>query len=98
MNKQQLMSKIEELRQAAESLEGATKAFKLNEISILKIKIEGMAIQDIAAKMNSITLPELADMDVAIESAANAVKTQQQRVQAFDKAYTFIKTALGLVI
>lgn len=98
MNKQQLINKIEELRQAANGFEGATKAFKLSEISVLNIQIEGMEIHDIAAKMNSITLPDLASMDVAIENAASAIKSQQQRVHAFEQAYSFIKTALGMVI
>lgn len=98
MNRQELMEKIEALEEAASGLEGAARIFKGNDIKQLKIQIEGMAIDDIESKMSQIELPDLEDMDKAIQEASDAIKSQNDRVAAFDKAYSFIKTAVGVVV
>lgn len=94
MNKEQLIQKIESLIQAAEGLEGSERTFKLNDARQLKIKAEGMSIADIAEKMGAISLPQISEMDDAITEASDAIKSHNLRVQAFNKAYGFIKAAL----
>ena len=98
MNKQEILDKIEELNQAAEGLEGATRVFKLNDVSQLKITLEGMSIQDVADKMSSISLPDLSEMEEAIQEASDSIKSHDQRVAAFNKAFSFIKTSLSIIV
>jgi hypothetical protein len=98
MNKQEILDKIDALKVAAEGFEGSTKTFKLDDVSRLKIKLEGMSIEDIANKMRAISLPDISDMNSAIADAASSIKTHEQRVSAFNKAFTFIKTSLSIVI
>jgi hypothetical protein len=98
MNKQETMEKIESLKQAAEGLEGATKTFKLDDISRLKIKLEGMSISEVADKMSSISLPDISDMNEAIEDASDSIKSHEKRVNAFNKAFSFLKTSLGVIV
>jgi archaellum component FlaC len=98
MNKQELIARLNSLEEAADGLEGAAKTFRRNDIIQLKIKIEGMAIDDIEQKMSQIELPDLDKMDKEIADASDAIKAHNEKVAAFDKAYTFIKTTLGVVI
>ena len=83
MNKQEILNKIEVLSQAAEGLDGATKTFKLDDISRLKIKLEGMSISEVADKMSSISLPDISDMNEAIEEASDSINSHEKRVNAF---------------
>lgn len=98
MNKQEIIDKIEELKLAAAGLEGATRTFKLDDISRLKIKLEGMSINDVANKMGSISLPDISEMNSAIEDATSSIKSHEQRVNAFNKAFNFIKTSLSIIV
>ncbi|MBO9492419.1 hypothetical protein J7384_18805 [Endozoicomonas sp. G2_1] len=98
MNKQELLDKISQLEQAAEQLDEPDKTFKLTDASKLKIAIEGMAISDIAQKMQSIELPKIQEMESSIHLATQAINSNAQRVDAFNKAYGIIKGALSLAI
>jgi len=98
MNKQEIVDKIEGLELAAENFEGATRVFKLDDISRLKIKLEGMSISDVADKMSLISLPDVSEMNMAIEDATSSIKSHGQRVDAFNMAFSFIKTSLSIVI
>jgi len=98
MNKQELLDKIELLRQAAEGLDEPDKTFKLSDISILIIKLEALAISEITQKMNLISLPEISDMDAEIQAANNAINSHENRVLAFNNAFNFIKGAIGIVV
>jgi hypothetical protein len=48
--------------------------------------------------MRAISLPDISDMNSAIADAASSIKTHEQRVSAFNKAFTFVKTSLSIVI
>ncbi len=98
MDKQELINKIELLRQAAEQMDEPNRTFNLDDVSQLRIQFESMAISDIAEKMRSIYLPEIAEMNKNIQAANNATTNQSQRVEAFNNAYNFIKRAIGLVV
>ena len=86
------------LEQAAEGFNEPDKTFMLDDVSRLKIQLEGMAISDIVAKMNVISLPELGKMNANIQAAKNANSSQSQRVEAFKSAFNFIKSVIGIII
>lgn len=98
MTKDEILAKITELKEAAEGLDEPEKTFKLSDIDQLEIEVQGMAISDVADKMRTISLPALQDMDAAIQAARDATAAQAQRLAAFDKAYGFIKGALGILL
>ena len=98
MDKQDLLNKISQLEQAADQMDEPDKTFKLTDVSKLKISIEGMAISDIAQKMQSIDLPKIQEMEDSIRLATQAISSNAQRVDAFNKVYGIIKDAIGLVI
>lgn len=98
MSKQELLNKIELLRQAAEGLDDPDKTFMLSDISILIIKLESFTLSEITQKMNSMSLPEISDMDTEIQVANNAINSHGNRVLAFNNAFSFIKRAFGIVI
>lgn len=98
MDKQELLNKIESLEHAAEGFNEPDKTFMLDDVSRLKIQLEGMAISDIAAKMNAISLPKLDEMNANINAAKDANSSQSQRIEAFKSAFNFIKGVLGIVV
>lgn len=98
MDKQELLKKISQLKQAAQKMDEPDKTFKLDDISKLKISIDSMAVSDIAQKMQSIELPKIQEMDDSIQLAVQAVSSHSQRVNAFNNAYGIIKSALRLAI
>ena len=98
MNKEELLEKIDNLKQVAETLEGNTRVYKLNDISQLKIEIEGMSIEDIATKMSSISLPDISQMQESIQEASSSITSQDNKISAFNTAYGIIKTALNIII
>lgn len=98
MNKQELLDKISQLEQAAKQMNEPDKTFKLTDISTLRIAIEGMAISDIAQKLQSIELPKIQEMEDAIQLATQSTSSHAQRVDAFNKVYGIIKGAIGLAI
>lgn len=98
MNKAELDSKIDELTAAANALEGLEKTFKLDDINALKIAIEAKALDDVVNILNTISLSSIQEMDAAIADANTAIKTQEARVAAFDKAYGILKTAFNIVV
>lgn len=98
MTKEEILSKIAELEEAAKSMDEPDKTFKLSDIDQLKIELEGLAISDVAEKMRSISLPEIEQMDSNIAAAKDATAAHSQRVLAFNMAFEFIKGALGIII
>ena len=98
MGKQELLNKISRLEQAANKMSEPDKTFKLTDVSKLKMSIEGMAISNIAHKMQSIDLPKINEMEDSIRLATQAISSNAQRVDAFNKAYRIIKGIIGLAI
>lgn len=98
MDKQELLTKITLLQKAAEKMDDPEKSFKLTDVSILKISIEGMSMSDIAQKMQSIELPKIQEMEESIQLATKAVTSHTARVNAFNKAYGIIKGAIVMAI
>lgn len=98
MTKDEILEKIVVLRQAADSLEEPEKTFKLSDTDQLEIQLQGMAISDVADKMRSISLPDLEAMDANIQAASDATAAHSQRVSAFNRAYDFVKGALGIAL
>jgi hypothetical protein len=98
MNKQDLLDKISQLEQAANQMNEPDKTFKLTDVSILKIAVEGMAISEIAQKMQSIELHKAQEMEDGIHLATQAISSHSQRVDAFNKVYGIIKGVIGLAI
>lgn len=98
MEKQELLNKVGLLQQAAEGLDEPNKSFKLDDISRLKIQIEGMAISDIAQKMNSISFPDIAEMDANIQASNSVESAQQHKVEAFNSAFNFIKGVISVAL
>jgi hypothetical protein len=98
MDKQELLANVAQLQEASEQMDEPEKTFKLTDVSILKISIEGMSISDIAQKMQSIELPKIQEMEESIQLATQAVTSHAARVNAFNKAYGIIKSAIELAI
>ena len=57
-----------------------------------------MALQDLVAKLNQMALPDIEEMDRKIADARKATEDQQFRVDAFNTALGFIKTAVGIIL
>lgn len=98
MTKEKLIEEIELLKQAAEGLEEPQRTFNLVDVNNLQIKLEGMALDDVAQKMSAISLPDIESMQTDIQAALDATQSNDSRVAMFNKAFTFVKTALGVVI
>ncbi|MBL6954339.1 MAG: hypothetical protein ISR50_17005 [Alphaproteobacteria bacterium] len=98
MTPEDLKTKIAELEAAAQGLGEPDKTFKLSDVAQLRIQLEGMALQDLTAKLNQMALPDIEAMNRKIADAKNATEDQQFRVDAFNTALNFIKTAVGIVL
>ncbi len=98
MTKDEILTKINLLRQAAASLEEPEKTFKLSDVDQLEIQVQGMTIDEIAKLVNTIELPDLGAMDAAIQGAKDATAAHSKRVEAFNSAYGIIKGVLGIVL
>ena len=96
MTRDELNAQIIELESAADGLEEPDKTFKLNELSILKIQLEGMALSDITAKLDNIHLPDVKEIEQKIADAKQATADHQTRVDALDSAFEKIKTVLRI--
>lgn len=86
MTEQELINKIVELEKAA----GDDSMMRIR-INKLKIKLEGNILSEVVAKMNSISLTDIAQLDVQIQQANNAQLVHDKRVSAFNSAYNFLK-------
>jgi len=98
MTKDELETKITELKVAANGLNEPKKTLKLNVVARLKMDINGMALDDIVAKLGGIDLPTLQKMDSLIAKAKSATEAHNKRVEYFDQAVGMIKTAIGIVL
>lgn len=98
MDKQELLGKISRLEQAANQMNEPERTLKLTDVSMLKIRIEGMDISDIAQKMQDIELPKIQEMEDGIQLATQATSSHAQRVVAFNKVYGIIRGVIGLAI
>ena len=98
MTKDEILEKIAVLNQAAENLEEPDKTLKLSNLDQLKIELLGMAISEIADKMQSITLSDIEEMEANIKVAKDAAVANSDRVAAFNRAYNFIKGTIGIVL
>lgn len=98
MTKEELESKIAELKVSAEDFSEPERTFKLSKINQLEIELQGMALSDITDLMAAIELPEIESMEQQIQAARDATKEQSERVEAFNKAYDFLKGALEIAI
>lgn len=86
MTEQELKNKIAELEKAAG--DDSMMRIKLNK---LKIKLEGNILSGVLAKMEAISLPDIAQLDAQIQQANNAQLAHDKRVNAFNSAYNFLK-------
>jgi len=98
MTREELDTKIQELTEAANGLEEPDRTFKLSDIDRLKIKLEGMALDELRQKMEQIQLPDLQKIDKQIAAAKDATKANQARVDGFNTAFAALKTAIGIVL
>jgi hypothetical protein len=98
MTRDELTAKIAALKSAAAGLKEPDKTFRLNDIAALEIELEGMALDELVARLNQMTLPDIQDMDRKIAAAQQANKDNQFRVDAFNTAFGILKTALGIVL
>lgn len=98
MTKEELLKKIAELESAAQRLDEPDKTFALSDVDQLKIQIEGLALSDLAAKMQAIQLPDLAEIDTQIAAAKKATAAQAAMVEAVSKGCQGIKFAMKLAL
>lgn len=94
MNKQELVSKIEELKATADTLEEPDKTFAHSDIRQLEIQLLGLSTTEIAITLNTITLPDIRDMDACLRDAQNANIAHGQRVEFMNLAIGFIQRLL----
>lgn len=98
MDEKELQAKINELEQAANTLKDFERKFKLSDISQLRMQVAGMAIAELVAKMQVISLPSIQQMDAQIAAARDATAAHSARVAAFDSAYGILKGFLGIMV
>ena len=97
MTKEELDARIEALKQAADQLEEPDKTFKNNEVEMLLMQVDAMALDDIARVLSDgVNVPGLHEIDAAIAAAVDATETHNNRVAAFNRVYGMIKGAVGL--
>ena len=98
MTKEELETKIQELTEAANSLEEPEKTFKLADINNLKMALESLALEVLMEKMAQIQLPDLQEMDKQIAAAKTATEAHNTRVDAFNAAFDLLKKGLDIVL
>jgi hypothetical protein len=98
MNKQEIMERLTELEQALVNFEGMKRINLQNKITMLKIDLEMLNTQQIVAKMNQISLPEIQELKDAVALATKANTDLDKRVQYFNTALGVIKKGLSFVI
>jgi hypothetical protein len=98
MTANELRAKISELEQAAQTFDASEKPFRLSDIDQLRIRLDGLAIADVAARMQAISLPDIKRMDTHIAAARDAMAVQALRVSAFNTACGIIKGFLGIMV
>lgn len=94
MNKQELVSKIDALKATADTLEEPDKTFTHSDIRQLEIQLLGLSTTEIAVILNTITLPDIRDMDTCLRDAQNASIAHEQRVEFLNLAIGFIQRLL----
>jgi hypothetical protein len=98
MTKEELETKIQELTEVANSLEEPEKTFKLSDINMLKIKLEGLALKELRQKMDQMKLPDWQEMDKQIAAAKIATEAHEVRLDAFNVAFELLKKGLDIVL
>ncbi len=98
MTKQEMKDRINELRAAAETLTGSDRSDAITEIATLKIQMRGMALGELRAKLDAISLPNLEELDQKIQQAKNAGHAQQMRVAAINQGLRIVRSLLGIVV
>lgn len=95
MTREELQARIAELRKAAEGLE---EPFTLNDINRLEMRLAGLSLDDITARLAAIELPEVGHIDQAIAAAREASAERAAQVAALDRALALLARAVGLVL
>ncbi len=98
MTKEEIESKIEELKESADDFGEPERTFSLGKVNQLEIELQGMVLSEITALMGSIDLPEIESMEQQIQAANDATKEQSERVEAFKNAFDFLKGCLEIVL
>lgn len=98
MTEQELKDKIAELEKSIDNMDGVEKVQAQNKLIDLKAKLTGNALQGILDKLNQAPQADLDALNDDIRDAQDATKTRQQQVDAFNKAYGFLKGILDAVI
>lgn len=94
MDKQAIMNKIEDLKIASDNLDEPEHTLLSGEIRRLKIKLEGMAISEITAKMDAISFPSISQIDNLIKEAKDAENSQSKRIGAIKVVVDMFKEVL----
>lgn len=99
MTEAELRAKIAELETAAAQLdEGSAKTIALNKIDILKIQLDGFALDGVGAVLQKMTLPDIQEMKTKIAAANKATESHKNRVQAINDVIGIISKGLKLVV
>ena len=98
MTKQELNLKIAYLKALTEHLEEPDKTFKLNEIALISMDIDAMALDELVNKLAQISLTDAETMDEEILAARCAMDNQQKLIKAVDFGIKLIKTALDIIL
>ncbi len=98
MTSKELEAKIQELTEAAESLEEPEKSLTIADIKILGIEIKGLALRNLRQKLDQINLPDIREMDQKIAQAKSASQAQHSRVLSLNSVINTLKTALDIAL
>lgn len=85
MTKEELLAQINLLDTAAAILPEPEKTIARSDISVLRIRLSGMALDEVAAVMSKLTAPDIADMKVRIAAVNNVNSAQATRVDLFNR-------------
>lgn len=98
MTPAEFANRLTELEAAAAGMEEPDKTFAEGDITLLRMEMEGARLDGLAAKIATMSLPEVSAIDAKIADARKATEDHQFRVGAFNGAIGLLKTAVGIVL
>ena len=97
MTRAELQDAIGKLETAIGTLKEPEKTIKTIELSTLKIKLEGMAMQDITDKLSTLSV-NIADMRSKIAAANDANAAHAERVALINGIFDKLKGVVGMAV
>lgn len=96
IDKAYIVEKLNSLEEITKTIGDQAEFLKEADISRLKIRLYGMALDDATKKISSIKFPDIDEMDEAIKDAEEAIKSFKKQVKVFNTVIKLIRNILGI--